>query len=161
MRRMILALSVLALCLPRPSHADDFGYRGWGPRVGLSVDPDQVLFGAHLDLSEARGHFRLQPNIEMGLGDNLVTLGFNLDAAYRFASRWEQWTPYLGGEMGLRVFSDDANGLTDETGTDTGVALIGGIERGLASGSRFFLESKLGFVDAPDIRLLAGWTFHP
>jgi hypothetical protein len=161
MRRAILVLGALALCLPQPARADGFGYRGWGPRVGLSMDPDQVVFGAHLDLSEAPGRFRLQPNIEMGLGDNLVTLGFNIDGAYRFASRWEQWTPYLGGEMGIRVFSDDENGLRDETGTDTGLSLLGGIDRGLSSGSRFFLEAKLGFVDAPDVRVLAGWTFHP
>jgi len=38
-------------------------------------------------------------------------------------------------------------------------AFLGGIEKGLSSGSRFFLEGKVGFIDAPDFQINAGWTF--
>lgn len=37
----------------------------------------------------------------------------------------------------------------------------GGIEKGLSSGDRFFIEGKLGLVDeSPDVKTTVGWTFH-
>ncbi len=41
-----------------------------------------------------------------------------------------------------------------------GLNVLGGIEKGLSDGDRFFTEAKLGFADAPDFKLTVGWTFY-
>jgi opacity protein-like surface antigen len=144
---------------PALSQPDDVGFRGWGPRVGMAVDPDQVYFGGHIDFGYFAEHFRLQPNVELGLGNDLTVLAINAETAYRFSSDWGRWSPYLGGGLGLISVSDDNAGLRDETETNLGASVLGGIEKNLSSGDRFFLEAKLGLVDAPDLKVGAGWTF--
>jgi len=54
---------------------------------------------------------------------------------------------------------NDNNGLRDGSNTEVGLNLLGGIDRGLSDGSRFFIETKLGLVDAPDVKFTVGWTF--
>lgn len=181
--RYIVAATLLALTLalafvPSAARASngsdplsDIGFRGWGPRVGVTLnaidrpsplsDPDQLHFGAHLDFGNFARHVRFQPNIEVGLGGDLVLVAINFEASYRFLSRWDVWTPYLGGGLGVNIFSDDRAGVLDESRTELGVNVLGGIEKGLSSGDRFFLEGKVGLVDeSPDLKLTAGWTFY-
>jgi len=133
------------------------GFRGWGPRLGVSFKPDQVYFGAHLDFGNFAQHVRFQPNLEIGFGDDITLFAINAEAAYRFASRWDVWTPYLGGGIGANIVDvNNGNG----SNTDFGASVLGGIEKGLANGSRFFVEAKLGLADAPDLKLGVGWTFY-
>jgi hypothetical protein len=145
---------VLALAGPA-----DIGYRGWGPRLGFSSGPDQFIFGAQLDFGNFGQHVRFQPNIEMGLGDHRTTGAINLDTTYRFSSNWDVWSPYLGGGLGLSMSGSD-NGLAHDSDTGIGASAIGGIEKGLSNGDRFFTEVKLGAGDAPDLKLMIGWTFY-
>jgi hypothetical protein len=56
-------------------------------------------------------------------------------------------------------FVGNDNGLMDGALTQAGISALGGIERGMSNGSRFFLEGKVGFIDAPDFKVMAGWTF--
>lgn len=145
-----------------PASADpdsDIGYRGWGPRLGLSSDPDQVHFGAHFDYGHFAQHVRFQPNLELGVSDHLTLLTINAEAAYRFSTEWEVWTPYLGGGLGVNVKSWD-NGHNDDSDTDLGVNLLGGIEKGLDNGDRFFIEAKFSLNDVPDLKATIGWTFY-
>ncbi len=159
----ILLIALLAVALvPALALADpytDVGYRGWGPRVGLSADPDQVHFGAHFDYGNFARHVRFQPNVEFGFGDNLNLYTLNAEAAYRFTDRRDVWTPYLGGGLGANIKKwDTPNG--NESKTDLGVNILGGIEKGLANGDRFFIETKLSLNDIPDVKVTVGWTFY-
>ena len=156
----------LALALAGPGIAfaqDDagaggeLGFRGWGPRVGLTMDPDQVHVGAHMDYGVFGPRVRFQPNVEVGFGEDITLVAFNFEAAYRFRDRWDAWTPYLGGGLGLNWWNYDRY---DDSDTDVGASLLGGIERGLKSGNRFFIEAKLGLADSPDAKFTAGWTFY-
>jgi hypothetical protein len=137
------------------------GFRGWGPRLGVTVDPDQFHFGGHLDLGYFAEHIRFQPNLEIGFGDNLTLVAINFEGNYRFASRWSVWTPYLGGGLGINIYdwNDHHNGFGDGSSTDLGVNIVGGIEKGISSGDRFFMEAKLGLADSPDFKVTVGWTF--
>lgn len=164
--RTPLALGALLLLLagvsaPAPARAEDGdgGFRGWGPRMGLTLDPDQFHFGLHADFGTYGRRVRFQPNAELGLGDHRTLLALNFEAAYRFSSRWDVWTPYVGGGPGMNFVSAD-DGLGDGTSTDFGMSIIGGIERGLSGGDRFFTEFKLGLIDAPDAKFTVGWTFY-
>jgi hypothetical protein len=156
-------VSVLVVGLGQvPAQADtssDVGFRGWGPRVGLSVDPDQVHFGAHFDYGNFAKHVRFQPNVELGLSDHLKLFAINAEAAYRFSEKWDVWTPYLGGGLGANIKSYD-NGRDNWSDTDLGVNLLGGVEKGLDSGDRFFIEAKVSLNDVPDLKVTVGWTFY-
>jgi len=155
---MALTLAASAARADEESGAGtDIGFRGWGPRVGVSIDPDQVHFGAHLDFGNFAQHVRFQPNIEVGVGDDLTLITVNAEAAYRFSARWESWTPYLGGGLGANVRNYD-NG--NDTNTEVGVNLLGGIDRGLSRGDRFFIEGKFSLNDVPDAKVTIGWTFY-
>lgn len=161
MRKLAL-IAVLVLAIPVIANADPLtktGWRGWGPRVGVTMDPDQIHFGAHLDFGNFAEHIRFQPNIEVGIGDDLTIIALNFEAAYRFQSRWDVWTPYAGGGLGLNFVSFDSEGVEDDSDTDVGFSVLGGIEKGLKNGHRFFLEGKLGLADSPDFKVTAGWTF--
>jgi hypothetical protein len=156
MRKSILPFAlVITMALPAMAWAE---FQGWGPRVGVTVNPDQFDFGAHVDLGSMTSHVRLQPSMELGVGDELTVLALNGDLSYRFASRWDSWSPYLGGGASVFFVGND-NGLMDGAETNAGLSALGGIERGMSSGSRFFLEGKIGFIDAPDFKVMAGWTF--
>ncbi len=61
------------------------------------------------------------------------------EAAYRFRSRWDVSTPYLGSGLGANIKSVD-NGGNNSSQTDLGVNLLDGIEKGLSNGDRLFIE---------------------
>ena len=152
--RVLLTVLVLGL-LPVTAAADDFGYKGWGPRLGLTIDPDQFHFGAHWDFGQFAQHIRLQPNVEFGIGDNFNILAINGEAAYRFSSRWDAWSPYAGGGLGANTYFFDG-----DSRFDLGVNLLAGLEKGMSNGNRFFVEFKLGLVDSPDAKFTLGWSFY-
>ena len=127
--------------------------------MGLSLDPDQVHFGAHLDFGQFARHVRFQPNVELGFGNDVKLFTVNAEAAYRFSARWDVWSPYLGGGIGANIKSFD-NGRGNSSHTDLGVNLLGGIEKGLSNGDRFFVEAKLSLNDIPDAKITIGWTFY-
>jgi hypothetical protein len=160
MSRMLAAL-LLAAALPIAALAgsSDLGYRGWGPRIGISSHPDQVHIGAHLDFGEFAPQVRFQPNFEVGLGDGPSMAAFNFEAAYRFISGYGTWSPYAGGGLGLELVGGRGN-LPDNPHSEIGASILGGIERGMANGRRAFIELKLGLADAPDLKLTTGWTFY-
>lgn len=157
MRRTILATVVTALgmmVLPvAGAHA-----AGWGPRLGLTVDPDQVHFGAHIDAGYMADRLRFQPNFEMGIGDDLTVAAFNFDMLYLFSTRWDAWAPYLGGGPGASIV--DRDGRNSDSDLEAGLNLVGGIEKGLSSGGRFLTELRLGLIDTPEMKWTVGWTFR-
>lgn len=161
--RILLIAAVMAVALaPAIAQADsdsDIGFRGWGPRGGLSVNPDQFYVGAHLDFGNFARHVRFQPNVELGLGEDVNLFTVNAEAAYRFSETWDVWTPYLGGGLGMN-FKSFEHGGGDDSETDLGVNLLGGIEKGLDNGDRFFVEGKLSLNDVPDVKIGVGWTFY-
>ncbi len=156
---LVLALA-LAPTIVRADPNTDVGFRGWGPRLGLSINPDQFHFGAHLDFGNFAQHVRFQPNFEMGFGDNLTLATVNAEAAYRFRSDWSTWTPYLGGGLGANFARFDGNHNNNDWNSDVGVNALGGIERGLYNGDRFFVEAKFSLNDIPDAKITIGWTFY-
>lgn len=158
----LIAVVMAAALIPALATASpdtDVGFRGWGPRVGLSLDPDQVHFGAHLDYGQFANHIRFQPNVEYGFGENWNLLTLNAEAAYRFSQNWDVWSPYLGGGLGVNIKSFD-NDNHNNSETDIGLNFLGGIEKGLANGDRFFIEGKLSLNDVPDVKITVGWTFY-
>jgi hypothetical protein len=162
--RIMLLTATLVVALgatvARAGPDTDFGFAGWGPRFGVSVDPDQIFFGAHLDYGYVAQHVRIQPNLELGFGDDVKLFTINAEAAYRFSSTWNVWTPYIGGGIGANIKSVDSGG-SNSSQTDLGINLLGGFEKGLYNGNRFFVEAKVSVNDVPDLKVAIGFTFYP
>lgn len=156
-----VALFIMMTLMAAPALAgpgDRVGFRGWGPRAGLSLGPEQAVFGAHVDLGYFSDRFRLQPNVEVGVGNGQTFTAMNLETSYRFTESWGVWVPYAGGGLGLDMSGGEVG--RHDSGADLGASVLGGIEKGLSNGDRFFVESKIGLADAPDIKFLVGWTFY-
>lgn len=168
MRRWLgfsLVLVVAWVMLAMPAVAQDtasgtsgLGWEGWGVRVGVSSDPDQVYGGFHFDLGHFAENVRFRPTIEFGDGDDATLFQALAEVHYVF-SKVQVWRPYVGGGAGWSWidFDDDRPGR-DDTESDLALMGIGGIETKLKSGTIFFSELKIGFGDEdPDLKLGVGW----
>jgi len=163
MTRTLLSLTITTLIVSlmtgsafANSRDRSFGYYGWGPRVGLSVDPDQLVIGGHIDMGEPIAHLRLQPNLEVGFGDDITNFEINAPLHFRFSDPIDVWSPYAGLELGYSIYFVDGS----DDGADLGVKVVGGFERHLGDGNKFFLEAKAGLSDeVADWKFLVGWTF--
>jgi hypothetical protein len=149
---IILLLAFTATAGNRPA-----GYYGIGPRVGFTVNPDQFHFGGQVDFGEIATNLMMVPNLEIGVGDNLTTVAPSFELDYRFRTDWGVWSPYLGGGAGP-IFYSAKHGNSD---TQFGLYVQGGILKGFSgrNSGYFFIEAKLGLVDAPDAKFTVGWTF--
>jgi len=145
-----LLLAVLVGCFTAlPASA-----AGVGPRIGLTIDPDQVHAGLHVHAAELSRHVAFDPSFDLGAGDDLLLFAANFDFKYVFSNRLDRWRPYLGGGPGLFVASYDGH----DSNTDVGVSFIGGMQTATRRGY-FFGEMRLGLVDSPDVKFTAGWIF--
>lgn len=161
-RQASIAFAIVLAVAPAPAHAANGpGLAGWGPRLGVTSDPDQIHMGLHIDVSNLASHVRFQPNIEVGFGDDMVLVSLNGDLAYRFRARWDAWGPYLGGGLAFQFWDDDrGRDRFGDSDTEVGLNLLGGIERDLSRRNRFFVELKLGLLDTPDFKATVGWIFR-
>jgi hypothetical protein len=147
--RSITRLSFLLVALfvfTGQAAAQDGGLRG-----GLSVDPDQFYFGGHLETSPLVDRLYFRPNVEVGIGDDLMLIGANMEFVYKFTTR-RAWNIYVGAGPALNIIMPDEG----ESDTDAGFNVLVGVEqsRGL------FFEFKIGAIDSPDFKFGVGWTFR-
>jgi len=137
----------------------DFGFRGWGPRVGVASDPDQFLAGVHFDLGEFAPRIAFRPDVVVGFGDDVTALVGSAAVWYRFEGVSSAVTPYAGGALAVGFFDVDSPGNNDESDVEVGLQVGGGGEWDLKSGSRFLAELRLDLGDVWEVAALAGWTF--
>ena len=142
------------------STSPDINMRGWGPRIGLSDDPDQVVIGAQFNLGELIDNLRFQPDVQLGFGDDQTTIYATAAAYYRFKVDGN-FTPYAGGGIGLGFVDRDlpATSSADDTEFEIGLKATGGIEWFLKNNKAIFVELSLGFSDIHDAQVVLGWMF--
>jgi len=121
-----------------------------GVRAGVSVNPDQFYFGGHAETAPLVGNLRFRPNLEVGVGDNVTLVAFNIEFAYHFPSQ-RSWHAYAGGGPALNFIR-----FRGETDSEGGLNLLVGVQhaRGL------FAEFKVGTLDSPDVKLGVGYAFR-
>ena len=157
MLRRILVVFALLTLLPVASHAAVFG--AWGPELGFSSGPDQIVVGGHFQVGDAAPQLDFVPGIDLGFGDNQTLVSLNGDFRYRIKMN-TTWEPYAGAGIGIHFVSfDNAGPGVDESETDAGGHFIFGASVPTKSGSSFFAEIKLGMGDSPDFKAMAGWNF--
>ena len=121
-----------------------------GVQGGLSLDPDQVFFGGHIETSPLVDRLRFRPNVDIGLGDNLTLIAFNFDFTYAFTAG-RPWNLYAGAGPSINWFDFDGGSQTD-----------GGFNILVGAKNRdgMFFEMKVGMVDSPDLKFGVGYTFR-
>jgi hypothetical protein len=169
MRKKLIVLSMLILAVPvaalaATSSSSSSGTGGpvmtaWGPRVGFSSGPDQVVFGGQLDLGNLAPDLTLTPNADIGFGDNLTTFSLSGDIHYHFRMHDSPWRPYIGGGLTFTHSSFDS-GFGSGDDSSFGPNFLGGAIVPTRSGSRFFIEGKIGLTnDVADFKAVVGWNF--
>jgi len=155
LKRWMVLVALGALLSASAAHAEA-KIGGVGPRVGLSIDPDQFVFGGQMIIGELAPDLTFDPSLEFGIGDNVTVIAMNFDLHYHFTVSGSSWRPYAGGGLGLNFIDVEGEGGSD---TEVGLNIIGGAGVPTASGNRFFGELRLGVGDIPEIKLIAGWNF--
>lgn len=156
-RKLAVALAAAVLV---PAAAWAGAFQTFGPHIGFSMDPDQVVFGGQLQMGDIAPSMDFVPGVDVGIGDDLTVISLNGDFHYRFVVEGMTWQPYAGAGIALHFVSWDSPGPTsDDSDTQAGGSLILGADVPTRSGSRFFVEGKIGLGDSPDLKLMAGWHF--
>ena len=123
-----------------------------GLRGGVSIDPDQVYVGGHIETEPLVERLVFRPNVEIGFGDDVTLAAFNFEFLWKFPRRGSQWGFYGGGGPAINLYQFEGPG--DDT--EAGFNFVGGLEttRG------FFFEFKLGVHESPDFKFGVGYTFR-
>lgn len=144
LRRISLLFLLVILAYAAPASGQSLG-----GRVGVSSDPDQFYFGAHVETAPLADRIRFRPNIEVGVGDDLTLTALNFEFAYHFPQR-NGWNVYAGAGPALNIIRRHGNNESEG-----GFNVLLGVqhERGL------FFEVKAGAVDSPNFKLGFGYIF--
>ena len=159
-RRTLLAGVFATLVIFAPAAHSSTVVTAFGPRAGLSVDPDQLVLGGQLSLQEFAPDWSLDPNLELGFGDGATTIALALDAHYHLRLRGSEWRPYLGAGFGVAFVSwNSPLGVSDRSDTNLGLNVVGGVSVPMAASHRGFLELRFGVGDLPTLKIVAGLNF--
>ncbi|HZN82428.1 MAG TPA: hypothetical protein VFC01_22525 [Mycobacterium sp.] len=159
MLKRLLIIGALVGFAAAPAHAAAV-VGGAGPRVGFSIDPDQIVFGGQLIIGEVAPQLTFDPSLEFGFGDHYTVIAANFDLHYHFAIQNSAWRPYAGGGIGLNFIEFDSNDpFVDNSNTEVGGNVVIGAGVPTQGGNRFFGEMKFGLGDIPTLKMLVGWNF--
>jgi len=144
--RLVLGFGVFFLAA-LPAHAQMRG----GVQGGISVDPDQVYFGAHVETEPLIDRLRFRPNVEIGVGDHTTLVAINFEFKYLFPTR-SPWDVYVGAGPAMNFYRFSGGGSDTRGGFNF---LVG------AQNSRgLFFEFKVGAIDSPELKFGVGYTFR-
>jgi hypothetical protein len=154
------ALLVIAAALASSSAraaepATSSSHAAFGPRIGISSSPDQLVVGGQLVFPDFAPQLSAVPSVELGFLDNETTVAINGDFMYHFVVKNSQWQPYAGAGAAL-VVTQPENG---DSSTDAGMNLIIGADVPTRTGNRFFGEFRIGVGNNSALKLIAGWNF--
>lgn len=160
MKTRFVAAVLFASLLPATAFASSSAFQAYGPRIGFSGDPSQLVLGGQLQMGDVAPQIDFVPSVDLGLGGGGTVISINGDLHYRFTISGAQWQPYAGAGVALHVVSADNSGpLKDSSDTLAGGSLVIGADVPTERGSRFFIEGKFSLGDGPGFKALAGWNF--
>jgi hypothetical protein len=133
----------------------------WGFRIGVATEPDQAVGGVQFDLGEIVRRLHLEPNLELGVGDDHTVLSGTVPVHYRFDAGAANVEPFAGGGVALAYIDRDLprRSRGDDQDVEIALKLIGGLDWPLSSGRRFRLELDLHAGDIYDAQMMASWSF--
>lgn len=157
--KLALALLLTAL-LPTTALAAGSAFQTYGPHIGFSGDPSQLVLGGQLQMGDIAPSVDFVPSVDLGIGDGGTILSLNGDFHYRFILSGATWQPYAGGGVAVHFVSVDTPGPgADGSDTLAGGTLVLGADVPTKTGNRFFVEGKFGLGDGPSFKAIAGLHF--
>ncbi len=123
-----------------------------GIRAGYSFDPDQFVVGSQAIYGRVFRIARLGPSVDLGLGDKMTTITFNLDARLFLTPPKASTSLYFGMGPTIAIFDPDEG----EGDTEVGLTLASGIRMALGGKHFYNLEGRLGIGDVPEVKILVG-----
>ena len=159
MSRHLVSLMLAMLLVPAAARAEG-SFQTWGPHIGFSTSPSQVVFGGQFQAGNVAPEIDFLPGVDIGLGDGETWVSLNGDFHYRFVISGATWQPYAGAGVCVHFVSWDSNNSGhDSSETLAGGSLLFGADVPTKTGNRFFVEGKVALGDGPSFKVLAGWHF--
>jgi hypothetical protein len=151
-RRIVPLAAAAIMTLALPAYA-----QGPGMRAGVSADPDQFVFGGHIETKPLLEHLTFRPNVEVGIGNDVTVVALNFEFAYWIPIRNKPWSVYLGAGPAA-IFASAGNG-SPRYGGDSDVGGGFNIVIGLQHNRGLFTELKVGTIDSPNLKFMVGYVF--
>ena len=119
----------------------------FGPRAGLSGDPDQFFVGAHVESTDLGHKTTFRPNVEAGFGSDQTLITVNLGLVHWMPLKNSSWQAYAGGGIGTNFSIAD-----EEKAMYGALHIVFGVQhdKGL------FTEMKVG--TEPSVKLTVGYS---
>ncbi len=151
------SLAALGLLCAAAAHAAPIVLTGAGPRVGLSIQPDQLVVGGQLSMTVAPD-WSVDPSLELGFGDGQSDLAINFDGYYHLRLAESDWRPYVGGGIAINNASVDRPAPErDFSDTELGLNAVLGFTAPSTGGHLWFAEMRLGLGDLnPSLKVMGG-----
>ena len=152
-RRLGVYAALLATATAMPTLAS-----AQGIRAGVSVDPEEFVFGGHVESDPLVDRLVFRPNAEVGVGDNRVLISLNFEFVYKVPLEDNPWVVYVGAGPALNItsFGDEGRRGRDDTDVGGGFNILVGLEHP----GGLFTEFKVGAIDSPNLRFTVGYSFN-
>jgi hypothetical protein len=144
--RVWLRAVLVAAALTAPA-APVFAQVTFGPRGGVSGEPDQVFLGAHIETPDLGHRVTFRPNFEVGFGSDVTLLTANLELVHWMPLPNSRWQLYAGGGIGTNFWIDDVDKVM--SGVLNAVF-------GLQHDAGLFAEMKVGMQ--PRVKIMVGYS---
>ncbi|MYN66260.1 MAG: hypothetical protein F4X11_14715 [Acidobacteria bacterium] len=135
--------------------------QGVGFQGGMTINPEQVYVGTHLELPLGSDQLVLRPAIDGGFGSGLRVAAIGAELQYRIELGNSGWRLSQGFGPGVYV-ARFASGFADEEATEVSGAWTYAF--GIVHEGGFFTEFKGGGSRSfaiPMLRIGAGFTIRP
>lgn len=126
-----------------------------GPRAGYDFDSDKFVVGAEAEFGKVLQQFRFAPSLDFELGDNSAT-ALNGDFRLYLFNLPESGLRFYGSVGPTVLFASPKNG---DTNTEIGLSLVAGVKIPMKGANRYNLETRFGFGDIPDLKLMLSILF--
>jgi hypothetical protein len=135
------------LALASAARAQGIGFQG-----GVTIDPEQVFVGTHLETPEIAPGFLFRPGIDGSFGSDLTLASINVEFLYKY-DLGGAWTLHQGGGPVIYVLRIGEPPEREVTAGFTAVF-------GFGHDSGFFAEFKAASGRGPGVKFGVGWTLR-
>jgi hypothetical protein len=146
-----IGIVVLIAALPLSAR----GSSAIGPRVGMNLDSDKFILGAQAELGRFLQTARFAPSLDLELGDNTTT-AMNFDLRWYLIRLPETGLFFYGSAGPTIVLGSPGKG---DSQTEIGLSLVAGVKIPMKGKNRYNLETRFGFGDIPDLKVMFGILF--
>lgn len=144
--RVWLRVLIVTATLLVPA-ATAFAQVTFGPRGGVSGEPDQVVLGAHIESPDLGHRVTFRPNFDVGFLSDVTLLTVNLELVHWMPLAKSRWQLYAGGGLGTNVW------IADDDKRFYGVL---NAVFGLQHDAGLFAEMRVGME--PRVKIMAGYS---